>query len=191
MPSRIKGGTILSTIGVIREVMDAARFQKLIDTCPVETQQLLRRTLMALEWVNVETWSPVLTTILERIAGGDEAKFRRFMRAVCKRDFSGMYRVYLQNATPASVLAKTATIWSAYFDSGTLTAGPLEPKNGSQQSLLELRNLESSSLIYLSAVHAYIEQILHMVDAKNPTVQRLREIRRDGRLSCDYIVSFE
>lgn len=189
MGSSIKGATIINTLSVLRELVGSEGAQAIVASCPRETQQLLRRTLMAVEWINVDVWSPFLAAILERVTGRDELKYRRLIRAVCKRDFSGLYRVYLQNADPISLLAKVQSIWSAYFDSGTLSASALEPKSGVQQSLLELRGLESTSPIYLATVQAYIEQLLIMVGAPKSSVQRRRESHLDGRLACDYLVT--
>ncbi len=189
MASSIKGATIINTVSVVRELMGSEGAQAIVAACPRETQQLLRRTLMAVEWIGVDVWSPFLNAVLERVAGRDELKYRRIMRAVCKRDFSGLYRVYLQNADPITLLAKVQSIWSAYFDSGTLSATALEPKNGLQQSLLELRGLESTAPIYLVTLHAYMEQLLVMVGAVKSSVQRRRESHLDGHLSCDYLVT--
>jgi hypothetical protein len=189
MGSSIKGATIINTLSIVRDLMGSDGAQAIIASCPRETQQLLRRTLMAVEWIDVDVWSPFLSAILERVAGRDEVKYRRIMRAVCKRDFSGLYRVYLQNADPYKLLEKVQSIWSAYFDSGTLSASALEPKNGLQQSLLELRGLESTAPIYLVTLHAYMEQLLIMVGAVKSSVQRRRESHLDGRLSCDFLVT--
>lgn len=189
MGSSIKGATIINTLSIVRDLMGSDGAQAIIASCPRETQQLLRRTLMAVEWIDVDVWSPFLSAILERVAGRDEVKYRRIMRAVCKRDFSGLYRVYLQNADPYKLLDKVQSIWSAYFDSGTLSASALEPKNGLQQSLLELRGLESTAPIYLVTLHAYMEQLLIMVGAVKSSVQRRRESHLDGRLSCDFLVT--
>lgn len=189
MAACIKGATIINTISIVREILGSDGTQSLIASCPRETQQLLRRTLMAVEWIDVDVWSPLLMGLLERVTGRDEVKYRRLVRAVCKRDFSGMYRIYLQNVDPPALLDKVQSIWSAYFDSGTLSAAALEPKNGTQQTVIELRNLVSSSPIYLATVHAYIEQLLTMAGAQKSVVQRRRESHLDGRLSCDYLVT--
>lgn len=189
MGSSIKGATIINTLSILREIVGSDGAQAIVSSCPRETQQLLGRTLMAVEWIGVDVWSPFLSAILERVAGRDEIKYRRIMRAVCKRDFSGLYRVYLQNADPLTLLAKVQSIWSAYFDSGSLSATTLESKNGQQQSLLELRGLESTAPIYLVTLHAYMEQLLIMVGAGKATVQRRRESHLDGRLACDFLVT--
>ena len=189
MGSSIKGATIINTMSILRDLLGSEGAQAIVATCPRETQQLLRRTLMAVEWIAVDVWSPFLSAILERVAGRDEIKYRRIMRAVCKRDFSGLYRVYLQNADPVTLLAKVQSIWSAYFDSGTLSAMPQETKNGMHQVILELRNLDATDPIYLITLHAYIEQLLIMAGAQKSSVQRRRESHLDGRLACDYLVT--
>lgn len=189
MPTRIKGATIINTLSIVRELVGSDGMQSIITSCPRETQQLLRRTLMAVEWVSVDVWSPLLIAILDRVTARDENKYRRLIRAVCKRDFSGTYRIYLQNADPMALLEKLQSIWSAYFDSGTLSAVPQDAKNGVQQVILELRNLNAADPIYLVTLHAYIEQLLIMAGAQKATVQRRRESHLDGRLACDYLVT--
>lgn len=190
MTASIKGSTILNTMSILRELMDQRRLNALIDSCPQDTKLLLRRTVMAVEWVPVDVWSPMLHAIFERVTGRDEPKFRRFIRAACQRDFSGPYRVYVQNTTPASVLVKAQGIWNSYFDSGTLTAGPVEPKDGGQHCLISLRELESSAPIYVVVVQAILEQLLSMVDAKTVVIQRVRDTRRENYIACDYRVTF-
>ncbi len=190
MPSRLKGATILNTLSILRENMDRQRFQSLVDACPPATQQFLQRTLMAVEWVSVDIWGPMLAVIFERLTNRDELKFRRFMRNVCKRDFAGPYRVYVLNADTTALLHKLQAIWSAYFDSGSLFATPKETVKDRQSYLLELRGLEAESVLYLFAVHAYIEQLLILVDAKNPVVTRQRDLQLVNRLSCDFTVTF-
>ncbi len=81
MPTRIKGASLINTIGILREVLGGSRFQEIVTRCPVQTQNLIRRTLIALEWVPLEQWAPFLQAIYEHICHKDEPQFRRLMRA--------------------------------------------------------------------------------------------------------------
>lgn len=190
MPAKIKGATLINALAIVREIASPARLQALIDACPTETQQLMRRTLMAIEWISVDSWSPFLQILFDQLAARNEDHFRRLLRSICKRDFSSVYRIYIQGATPATILNKAPNIWSAYFDSGSLTTTELHVREGASRALLQMRDLETSSSIYAMTVHAYIEQLLIMTGAQTSTVQRLRETHRDTRLSCDFAISF-
>ena len=190
MAARIKGASLITTIGIMREVLGVARFQEIVARCPVPTQNLLRRTLIALEWVPLDQWAPFLQAIHEHICHRDDPQFRRLMRAVCKRDFSTLYRSYVNQSSPKSILDKADSIWSSYFDSGSLTLLPGPPEEKPQQLTLQMRNLETSFPVYAVTMHAYLEQLMVMAGAKSCTVQREHESLQDGKLSCDFVINF-
>lgn len=191
MPSRLRGAHLISAVAVVREVIGPVQYSALITACPPETRQLLQRTLVAVEWVPVDLWFPFLQTLFEQICQKNEAHLRKLLRATCKREFSSIYRAFLNQVRSGRILfGKTAAIWSAYYDSGSLSAEPLAPQNGQQRYLLRLRDLETRYPICLVGIQAYIEQILSMVGVKSLTVQRSAEQLRDGRLSCEFTVQF-
>lgn len=120
MSSRIKGVSLINTLAILREVLGGNRFQTLVSTCPQETQQLIRRTLIAGEWISVDVWAPFIQAVYEHVFRKEEAPFRRLLRAVCKRDFSTVYRQYVTQTSPQEVLDKVSSIFGAYFDGGSL-----------------------------------------------------------------------
>ncbi len=188
--SRVKGVPLINSIGVLRDMLGPARLQAMTKLFPAESQQLFSRSLVALEWVPLDHWAPVLQVVFEQLFRKDELQFRRLIRAICKRDFSGVYRVYVKNTSPHEVLSKAASIWTAYFDTGSLTCEPAEVSSGLQQATLKMRDLHTEFPIFALVMLAYIEQILDMAGAENCTVQRGKELLMLGRLSCDYQISF-
>lgn len=173
----------------MREVLGGARFQEIVARCPGQTQNLIRRTLIALEWVPLEQWAPFLQAIYEHICHKDEPQFRRLLRAVCKRDFGTLYRSYVHQASPKSVLDKSESIWSSYFDSGSLTLCPSPAEASGQSFTLQMRDLETGSAVYAVMMHAYLEQLMFMAGAKSCIIQREHEEVADGKLSCDFVIN--
>ncbi len=189
MAARIKGASLINTIGILREVLGVARFQEIVALCPPPTQNLIRRTLIAVEWVALDQWAPFVQTIFEYICRKDEHQFRRLMRAVCKRDFSTLYRSYIAQTSPQGVLEKSSTIWSSYFDSGSLVLAPVEPGQDPLQPILQMRDLETSYPVYAMTMHAYLEQLMIMTGAQRCTIRRAHEQLENNKLSCDYIIN--
>ncbi len=190
MSSRIKGASIINTIAIMREVLGVNRFQAIVNSLPAETQQLIRRTLVAVEWVPLEVWSPFIQAVFEIACHRDEQQFRRVLRAVCKRDFSTVYRVHLNLASPHAVLNQSPSIWSAYFDTGSLTLESTEAQGDQEKVKLQMRDLETGFPLHALMMQAYLEQLMIMSGAQRCTVQREKENFRSGRLSCDYVVNF-
>jgi hypothetical protein len=191
MATRVKGAAILDGVSVVREVCGAARFEQLVLDCPQETQKLLQRTMMAIEWVNLDLWTPFLEVLHRQIALQDEPRFRRLLRAFCQRDFQTVYRPYIQSATAVSLCSKIPQIWSAYFESGSLSAGVLAQHDRQYGVTVQLRDIESASPLVTTLVHAYIEQVLTMVGAKDCQVTRMKELRQQQlRHACEYQIRF-
>lgn len=187
MTAHIRGASLIHTLGILREVLGASRFQTIVESCPARTQQLIRRTVVALEWIPLELWSPFLQAIFEHTCHKDELQFRRLLRAVYKRDFTTLYRAHLQTTTPQAILQKAAELWASYFDTGTLTLAPSETIG--QSPIVQLRGMETSFPLYFVTMQAYLEQLMIMAGAPRCTIARAREQLTDGRLSCDYIVN--
>jgi hypothetical protein len=190
MQIRVKGATLINTMAVVRELVSPQRYQFLINQCPVETQHLLKRTLVAVELIPVDSWSPFMDAIFEHIAGRDENQYRRIMRVVCKRDFDGVYRSHINGVSARALIAKGPQIWNVYFDSGTLTTREIASHDGVTQAQAEVRDFETRSMIFAPTIHAYIEQLLIMTGAQKLLVTRVRDSRRDGVMSCDYLMTF-
>ena len=195
MSARIKGVSPINTLAILREVLGGTRFHSVVAACPLETQQLIRRTLVAGEWISVELWAPFLQAIFEQVFRNDEAQFRRLLRAVSKRDFSTVYRQYVTQTSPMQVLDQAPNLWTSYFDSGSLQRAPQGGEAGESSGaendpriILQMRDLETSFPVYAVAMHAYLEQVLIMAGARQVVIERRNEQLRDGKLSCDYLV---
>lgn len=189
MPARIRGATLINTLAILREVLGASRFQAIVSSCPERSQQLIRRTLVASEWIPLDVWAPFPQAIFEQTCRGDEMQFRRLMRVICKRDFSTIYRGQLQLSSPAAVLSRSAEIWAGYFDTGSLTLDAANPTASSDQPVvLHMRGLETTFPLFAAMVHAYLEQMLSMAGAQRYTIMRAGERLVDGKLGCDYII---
>lgn len=188
MAARIKGATVLSTMALVREACPPQKYQELVAACPPDTQQLLRRTLVALEWLSVDVWSPFLVVLQQQICRRDDAKLRKLLRAVFKRDFSTTYRASLTGLTPETLIPKLPTLWQLLFDSGSLRG---QAVGSSGTILIELRDFASSSSIYSVVCEAYVEQLFSMVTPARVELRRLREQHSEGILSCDSTLTYE
>lgn len=190
MPVRVKGATLINTMAVMRELLPAQRYQALISGCPVETQHLLRRTLVAVEWIPADVWSPFLDQVFEQVTQRDEVKFRRILRTVCARDFTTVNRRLIEGTNARGIIAKAPQLYGTYFDAGTFTTRELASHDGVTQAQGELRDFDARSMIHVIALHAFLEQLLTLAGAQRLLVTRVRDGRRDGLVTCDYLMTF-
>lgn len=190
MLTRVRGATLINTMALVRELVTSQRYQQLIDQCPSETQHILRRTLVAVEWIPVDNWSPFMEAIFEHVVRRDEDQYRRLMRAVCKRDFTNVYRTTLNGVTARALISMLPQLWNTFFDSGVLTTREIASHDGVTQAQAEIRDFETKSMIFAPMIHAFIEQLLIMTGAQKLLVTRVRDSRRDGFMSCDYLITF-
>jgi hypothetical protein len=100
-------------------------------------------------------------------------------------------RLLLSPTSPQTILEKSAEIWAAYFDTGTLKLESTEVSGKREQATLQMRDLETQFPLITLTMHAYLEQLMLMSGAQACTVQRTKEQSRDGKLACEYIISFE
>jgi hypothetical protein len=187
MAARIKGAALLSTMALVREACPHQKYLEMVASCPPDTQQLMRRTLVALEWIPVDTWSPFLVALHRELCRGEDGKMRKLMRAIFKRDFSTTYRASLNGLTVETLLNKLPSLWPLLFDGGSLRG---QAVGSSGTVLIELRDFATSSTIYSIVCEAYVEQLFAMVTPGRVEVRRLREQHSDGQLSCDCTLTY-
>lgn len=190
MPVRVKGATLINTMAVMRELIPPPRYQALISLCPVETQHVLRRTLVAVEWVSADIWSPFLEQVFEQVTQRDETRFRQIMRSVCARDFTTVNRRMIEGVGPRGIITKAPQLYGTYFDAGLFTTRELASHDGVTQAQGELRDFDARSILYVVALQAFIEQLLTLAGAQRLLVTRVRDGRREGLVTCDYLMTF-
>jgi hypothetical protein len=188
MATSIKGATVVNTLGLLRELVGTERVHQLILECPPETRDILRHSIMAVEWVSADKWAAFLEGVRDQVTRGDELKFRKVLRAICKRDFSLQYRAYVQGATAAELIAKMPVVWRAYFNSGSLTTGPVERVNGANQTMVQLSDFACKSSVFSNFLHACLEQLLQMVGTEASTVESTAPVLRGVLWSSDHKV---
>lgn len=190
MGIRVKGAMLISTLALLRELISPSQYQALLAACPTETQNLLRRTLVAFEWIPADIWSPFLDALFEQVAQRDEARFGKIMRAVCKRDYTTTYRSHISGLNPRALVAKAPQLWSLHFEGGSFTTREVASHDGVTQAQAEVRDFETRSLIYAPLIQALLEQLLNLTGAQKLLVTRVRDGRRDGIMVCDYLMTF-
>lgn len=190
MASKIKGAALTSGIALFEELIGPRRLQQIVATCPPETQRLMARTILGVEWIPLDVWGELMQRLYVEALGADENKLLRLIRAACQRDFSTTYRPFVANVQPAALLAKIPQLWPQFFDSGTLTVGPIERQGERSVVTLQLRNLEAPTAVFTIIIQGYLEQMLTMAGARELEVQRQREKLFNGRVSCDWRIRF-
>lgn len=190
MTARMRGSTLISTLAVVREMNPGPRPEEWIRSCPNETQQLLTRTIIAIEWVPADLIAPFLQVLLQRFCMRDELRFRKLMRAVFKRDFLLTHRTLVNTMTTSLLLPKLPMIWSSVFDGSTARAQLLSTDDNVYRGLIEIRDFVCQSTIFGLLFDALIEQLVVHAGARNYLVTRTRESHRDGVYNCDYMITF-
>jgi len=190
MSARLKGGTLLTTMAVVRELNPGPRAEDWVRACPPETQLLLRRTLLAIEWISADLFAPFLQVLLVQACQRDENRFRKLMRVVFGRENNSTYRLTQNTLTAALLIPRLPGIWSSRFDGGTLKAQLSSADEHVRRGVVEIRDFQCESSIYGLVFDAFLEQMVIQVGARNYMVTRTRESHLGGIYNCDYLLTF-
>ncbi len=185
-----KGGGVANTIAVMQELMGPARFQQLTDRLPPATQALIKRRVLAVEWIPIADLTPLTEGFFADWCGSDEAKLIEQSRQSCRRDFNTLYRFFLRVLSPAYVLERTAQIFHTYTDAGTLEITEHRKENGTETLRLRLQGYYPCAL-YAVTTGAYMFEILTLAQAKDVKVRHSNVVVAGGELSCNYEVTFQ
>ncbi len=186
----MKAGSMVHTIELARAELDAATYARIVASVPEATRELVSRPLLAIEWIPAETWLPFQRALSSMGFDGDERRHRKFMHAVCEKDFNVFHRMILKLASPLFVVERATGLFSTYSDTGKLVVGEVVRDGKAASIRVTLDDFETVDGMMGVLIHAFIEKILMMTGARDVDVKRTRNDATNGRLRTELDVRF-
>jgi len=125
--AKVKGSDITGLRKLFKErgaeVEDAFRHQLSPE------QQSLYTGLLATEWVLLEDWLQLLRSAVGFLLPKDPEPWVSLGKALARKSYTGVYRIFLRIPSVKYVVSRAATIWSTYYDTGTVSTTSPEPKH--------------------------------------------------------------
>ncbi|MCC6809599.1 MAG: hypothetical protein IT381_19375 [Deltaproteobacteria bacterium] len=189
MAGQTKGANLINTIAVARDRLGEQRFAELLERLPERTRELVKRRIVAVEWVALDDWMPFLQTLFAEHCRSDEVQWREWAHAFCERDFNTVYKFFLKLGSPGFIIGRAARVWRTYNDSGQLEVLSREQREKETHILMRLSDFEPYPL-YAVSVQGFMEQLLAMSGAKASTVRMTARDVKNGRLVAEYAITY-
>jgi hypothetical protein len=186
----MKAGSMIHSMQVTRATLGEEAYGAILKTLPPGTFTLVTGPLLALEWVPTEIWLPFHRAVLEHHFHGDEKAFRDLAQKVCEKDFNVFHKLVLKVASPIFVLERATSLFATYSDSGKFTAAVTSRDDERIHVHVALTDFETKDGIMGILTHAFVEKLLHLVNARAVEVRRTKNVVAGGKLHMELEISF-
>lgn len=181
----VKGSPVRSLQKFIEAELNAAQREAVFDSLPPQFAARLRRPVLATETIPI--W--VLNQMAEEAAKAKgepaEAFARRAGREAANDAVKGIYRFFALTMTPASLLSKASTMWSALNNRGTMQV----EDQTDRAATIKLIDYPSES-VHCARVTGWVERIAELTGAKNVQVQQTQCYAK-GAPHCQWSVRWQ
>jgi hypothetical protein len=187
----IKGSLLVHLKEQVVERVDERAWDRLVHAAPSADREHLGGLLLTGSWYPVGVWNRLLTAYLANHAPGNaREEAMAYAQSVADSDMHVLFKVALRLASPAMVTARAGSLWSRYFDSGSLT--PTQVGESQWRLRLEAPTGEEEGpgqVLCAYGVVGWAEQALRLSGAKTASVVHAKCRFATGH-HCEYRVSW-
>jgi hypothetical protein len=167
---RAKGTTFLHMREFVIRYHGDEAWAAVLEKLPERDRILLDGNLLLVGgWYPVGAWNRVLNAFLPATYADVDAGMTKVASYISEKDLNMLFKIVLKMGSPEFLLKRTGSIWSRYFDTGTLTYEEVAPRHW--RLTLEVPRGEEDAPDYFTCapgVSAWITQGLRLtgVDGK-------------------------
>ncbi len=159
-----KGTDVLALRKMLQERGPQAE-QEFLQRLNPELQNLYR-SIMATTWSPVEQQTALYEAAAEVLFPGEAEPLRQLGRALAKRSFTGIYRIFLRLPTMQFIMNRTAEVWLTYYNAGEAVVENFVDRHGD----FVVRRFPELPRKMREVICGHLSVILELTGAKNVRV---------------------
>jgi hypothetical protein len=118
-----KGSGFTSAIIVLRKMVDADALERVIETLPPDTAELVRRPPLPVAWIPSHHFRLLSQAVTRDLFDGDEKRLEDWGRQAMLVDLRGIYKMFIRFLSAQFVIERGAKLWETYSrNQGTVRA---------------------------------------------------------------------
>jgi hypothetical protein len=176
--AKTRGTTIIPRIKFLRA---RGVWDDVVPHLSAPTRDIVTGTVLASTWYPFETLVDVIRTADRIVGKGDLALAKEMGRYAATANLSTVFRILVRLATPKTVLAKGASLWSLHHDTGKAVA----TEDGPGGASYEIRDFGAPDRALCVSLEGWIERCMEITGAKNVEV-REEECATKGGPVCRF-----
>jgi hypothetical protein len=165
--SKVKGTDIVILRSILKERGKLIEDQFMARLSPELTQ--LYGNVLATTWVPIQEIEKLYENAAEVFFPSETDKISHLARMLAEKSFGGIYKAFLRNPTPKSVIEKASIIWNAYHVKGKLGVSVISDHGAT----LLVSDYPELSPIIRKVFNGQLAALLDLAGAKNAKIIHL------------------
>jgi len=184
-------GTLIKNLGdYVVERHSQAAWRAVVDALDEDDRAIVDGLLLVGGWYPVGVWNRCVAEYIGRYATDADAEMTAVARYIAERDLNTVFKVMLRMGSAEFVLGRTDSLWTRYFDAGSLTNDEIERHHWMMKLTAPVGVEEApGELTCGPGVCGWLTQALQLTGVKAPRVVQAR-CRFRGAHTCDYDVTW-
>jgi hypothetical protein len=187
-PAQAKGVVLLHLREYVAQRHGAAKWGDIQRRMQRDDAAVWNGLVLASSWYPMATWNRSLHAFAHAFDAPD-AEVRKFGEFIAERDLHTIFRILLRVAPPDALLGRTGSLWTRYFDSGTLTPEPRGPRSWQMIIDAPVGEAEAPGELTCRGVCGWVEQALVLTGTKTARVKEVG-CRFAGVPRCSFDVTW-
>lgn len=183
-----KGSVLVHLRGFVLRKHGEGAWKDVLDRLPPEDRTLLGGIMIMGGWYPIGVWNRALDRYLPAYFGDPMKAMMELSQYIAREDLTTLYKLILKVGTPGFIMGRSGSIWTRYFDTGTLVAKELAPRKWQLQLDGPRLEDEAPSAYTCEGVCAWLTSGLKMTGASLDIVQT--RCRFGGAPVCEYDASW-
>ena len=186
---RGKGSLLIHTRNYVIRGGGERAWNQLIEASPAGDRTVLRGIFLAGGWYPIGVINRVVANHCDASPTPDD-EMRKLSAYIADTDLGTVYKMALRLGSPEFLVKRTGSLWSRYFDVGTLTPSPVGNHEWQLRLVMPLEDDRAPNRLFCGpGCPAWIEMALKLTGAENAKVQHV-ECRFSNRQACSYRVTW-
>jgi hypothetical protein len=164
----VKGALVVALLDHLELELGSSALATALGTVDVALRRKLEGVILPMAWLPLALFDALLVAVDRDRA--ETSMCAAAGRAAAERELSTTHRLFLQTATPASVLDRLPHLHRIYFSRGEARVGAPSPPPTSQGTRIEVDGLAPESTALLAWLGGFWQRMLELAGARDVKV---------------------
>ncbi|MGB0678485.1 MAG: serine/threonine protein kinase [Polyangiales bacterium] len=178
-----RGALIAGVTRYVSQVHGVGALRDLLAQVPPEDRADVEGIVLAIAWLPMRIYDTLLALLEQRFGNGDGAQCRAVGEATAQHDLPLTHRIFIQSATPETLVHRLPRLWRSYFNLGCLHA-EAHAQGGYR---IHIEYDAGATVLREAAMLGFLRQTMVLAGVVVQRIEMLHSVQQGGGLTRAHV----
>jgi len=187
--AQVKGVLLVHLREFVVETHDLPTWKELEQRLRAIDPEVWTGLMLVSSWYPIGAWNRAFQIVISSGGTDPGSELRRLAHFISERDLNTVFKMLLRLAHPESVLSRASSLWSRYFDVGSLSAKQRGPRSWEVNLEAPVGENAGPGELTCHGVCGWLERAIELTGIKHSHIAHAR-CRFNGATQCSIDVTW-